>query len=104
MNVGLKIENFTFDRPLGEPNLEWNQKDTFHTHREQRENGEIVWFGYETNWKKEINSNWKKLSVNINAIPLEEYLPEIIYGEDRLIWVDCETPIYEKLYLEQFKK
>ena len=104
MKVGLKIENFIFDKPLDEPNLKWNPKDTFHTHREERESGEIVWFGYETNWKKELNSNWKRLSVNENAIPLEKYLPEIIYGEDRLIWVDCETPIYEKLYLEQFKK
>lgn len=26
------------------------------------------------------------------------------YGEDRLICVDCETTIYEKLYLKQLKK
>ncbi len=99
-----KKEYFVFEKPLGEPNIKWNPKDKFHTHREEKENGEIVWFGYEINLKKEPNSNWQVLSTNENAIPLEKYLPEIVYDGDRIVWADCETPLYEKLYLEQFKK
>ena len=35
-----------------------------------------------------------------DAKPLEKYLPEIVYGEDRNYFAPCEIPIYEKIYLE----
>ena len=34
------------------------------------------------------------------AKSLEKYLPEIVSGNDRTYWKECEMPIYEKLYLE----
>jgi len=55
---------------------------------------------YENYWKKEQNGEWTKLTTNENAKPLDKYLPEIVYGEDRNYFAICETPIYEKLYLE----
>ena len=41
-----------------------------------------------------------KTTTNEDAKPLEKYLPEIVYGEDRNYFAPCEIPIYEKLYLE----
>lgn len=42
------------------------------------ENGKVVWFGYHTNWKFE-NGKWYEL-----------------VGSD---FIECETPEYEKLYM-----
>jgi hypothetical protein len=100
MKFERKTEYFVFDAPLDEPNIVWNANDDFRTSREESANGEIVWFGHSINWRKEPNGSWQVLSINENAIPLEKYLPELMYGGDRLIWVDCDTPLYEQLYLE----
>jgi len=43
------------------------------------EDGEIIWFGYNTNWKK-TDGKWYKL--------------------ETMEFVECETPEYEKMYLE----
>ena len=96
-----KSEWFILDRPFGEPNEKWSAEEKYRIERVVNINGDIIWYGCSVNWKKESNSNWTVLSTNKNAKPLEKYLPEIVYGEDRTIWVECETPIYEKLYQEQ---
>lgn len=104
MKIGRKSEWFIFDRPIGEPNEKWNLDEEYHIERYTCEDGQIVWFGCSVNWKKEIGGNWTVLSTNEEAKPLEKYLPEIVYGEDRTYWKECEMPIYEKLYLESIKK
>lgn len=100
MKLISKSEWFEFDRPIGEPDVKWSPNDKYPIERLTKENGEIVWFGYRINWKKEPNGKWTVLSTNYDAEPLEKYLPEIVYGEDRIYWKECETPIYEKMYQE----
>jgi hypothetical protein len=97
-----KTEWFVLDRPLAEPNVKWGKNDgEYHIQREVKNDGEIVWFGCDINWKKEIDGPWTVLTMNPDAKPLEKYLPEIVYdSNDRIRWKECEMPIYEKLYLE----
>lgn len=95
-----KEEWFELDNPIGEPNEKWNPNDKYVIERKINNDGSIVWFGLGVNWKKEKDGNWGVLSVNENAKPLEKYLPEIVYGDDRMYFKDCEMPIYEKMYLE----
>ena len=50
-------------------------------HIERREeNGEIIWFGYNHNWKYE-NNQWYFL-------------------ESSMFWKECDIPEYERLYIE----
>jgi len=100
MNRIRKSEWFVLDRPIAEPNEEWHIGDPYHIERLVDKDGGIVWFGCKINWKKEPNENWTELATNLDAKPLEKYLPEIVYGEDRTYWKECAMPIYEKLYLE----
>lgn len=96
-----KSEWFVLDRPLAEPNVKWDDDDgEYHIERKEYYNGEIVWFGLDTNWQKKIDGQWTVLATNFDAKPLEKYLPEIVYGNDRTYWKDCEMPLYEKLYQE----
>jgi hypothetical protein len=96
-----KSEWFVLDRPLAEPNVKWGENDSeYHIERKVNRDGEIVWFGCDINWTKEIDGPWTVLATNPDAKPLEKYLPEIVYGNDRTYWKECEMPIYEKLYLE----
>jgi hypothetical protein len=97
-----KSEWFVLDRPLAEPNVKWGETDgEYHIERTVNRDGEIVWFGCDINWKKEIDGPWTVLATNPDAKPLEKYLPEIVYdSNDRIRWKECEMPIYEKLYLE----
>ena len=96
-----KSEWFALDRPLAEPNVKWGKNGgEYNIQRKVKTDGEIVWFGCEINWKKEIDGPWTVLTMNPDAKPLEKYLPEIVYGNDRILWEECEMPIYEKLYLE----
>ncbi len=103
MELTSKSEWFVLDRPLAEPNEKWSSKDKYNIERRVNEDGSTVWFGCTINWKKEPNGVWTELATNYNAKPLEKYLPDIVYGEDRLYWKECEMPIYEKLYLERYK-
>ena len=101
MERSTKIETFILDRPLAEPNVKWTDEDgEYHIERHESYKGEIVWFGLDTNWKKEADGNWTVLATNPDAKPLEKYLPQIVYGNDRTYWKECEMPVYEKLYLE----
>ncbi len=65
-----------------------------------KSDGVVVWFGLDTNWKRESDGIWRVLTTNENAMPLDKYLPEIVYGEDRMYFKECDMPIYEKLYIE----
>jgi hypothetical protein len=56
-----------------------------------------------SDWHKRSDP-WTVLATNPDAKPLEKYLPEIVYGNDRVYWKECEMPIYEKLYLELLKQ
>jgi hypothetical protein len=103
MILSSKSEWFIFDSPIGEPNEKWNTNDSYHIERIERFDKSIVWFGCSINWKKEHNGEWQILTTNLDAKPLDKYLPEIIYGSDRTIWVDCEKPIYEKEYEKYYK-
>jgi len=100
MKLDSKSEWFVLDEPLAEPNEKWNSKDKYYIERVVKKDGSIVWFGCSINWKKEPNKNWTELATNHDVKPLEKYLPEIVYGEDRTYWKKCDIPIYEKLYLE----
>jgi hypothetical protein len=95
-----KSEWFRLDSPIGEPEIRWNNEDQYDIERFVTSDGTIVWFGHATNWQKKQNGEWTKLTTNEDAKPLEKYLPEIVYGEDRTYFAPCEMPIYEKLYLE----
>jgi hypothetical protein len=94
-----KSEWFRLESPIGEPEIRWNN-DPYDIERVVTSDGTTIWFGQATNWKKEQNGEWTKLTTNENAKPLEKYLPEIVYGDDRNYFAPCEIPIYEKLYLE----
>lgn len=103
MKLHTKSEWFVLDSPIGEPNEKWIGSDKYHIERFTKENGCVIWFGCSVNWKKEPGENWTVLSVNEEAKPLEQYLPDIVYGEDRNYWKECETPIYEVLY-DEYRK
>jgi hypothetical protein len=95
-----KSEWFILDSPIGEPNEKWNTEDKYHIERVVKNDGSIIWFGISVNWKKELNGKWTELTINYDVKPLDKYLPDIVYGEGRMYWKECETPIYEKLYME----
>jgi len=94
-----KSEWFRLDSPIGEPESKWG-RDPYDIERFVTDEGTILWFGNGVNWKKEKGGEWTVLTTNHDAKPLEKYLPEIVYGEDRNYFAPCEMPIYEKLYLE----
>ena len=100
MKLYSKSEWFILDKQIAEPNQKWNSKGKYHIERVVNKDGSIIWFGCSINWKKEPNGTWTELTTNHNAKPLDKYLPNIVYGEDRTYWRECEIPIYEKLYLE----
>lgn len=96
-----KIEWFELDSPIGEPEYDWKRyhgSNKYEIERLINEDGEIIWFGLSVNWKKTKDGTWTVLSENENAKPLVKYLPEIVYGSDRIYWKECETPIYEQLF------
>ena len=97
-----KEEWFKFETCLAEPEQQkWIKKEEgYSTNRKVSEDGRIVWYGIGINWKKEPGGNWTELAINENAKPLEKYLPDIVYGEDRTYWKECDDmPIYEQIYL-----
>lgn len=98
MKLLSKSEWLELDSPLAEPEVKWNSKEKYPIERVVKENGDIVWFGHAVNWKKEKGGVWTVLGTNYDAKPLERYLPEIVYGTDRIIWIPCEEPIYETMY------
>lgn len=99
MKLVRKSEWFEFDSPIGEPNVKYYD-NKYVIERVVKSDGTVVWFGLETNWKRESDGIWRVLTTNENAMPLDKYLPEIVYGEDRMYFKECDMPIYEKLYIE----
>lgn len=97
MKLVKKEEVFEFEYSIEDPTI-----SPYVTNRIVKSDGIVVWFGIDVNWKKE-NGIWYVLTTNQNAKPLKKYLPEIVYGSDRTIWVECEEPYYEKLYNEYYK-
>jgi len=102
MKIITKTELIEFDKPFAEPNVKYYNHKYF-IERKVLISGCIIWLGISVNWKKELNDKWKVLTINYNAKPLDKYLPDIVYGEDRTYWEECEMPIYEKLYLRKYK-
>lgn len=95
-----KSEWYAIESPLAEPEERWNRNEKYHIERVVRENGDIIWYGCSVNWKKEIAGYWSVLTTNYEAKPLEKYLPDIVYGEDRTYWKICDVPLYEKMRTE----
>ena len=105
MKLVKKSEWFEFDSPIGEPDYDWKKyhgDEKYHIERYVKEDGDVIWFGINTNWVKKIDIGWTVLTTNEDAQPLKEYLPEIVYGSDRQYFKPCEEPIYEKLYNEKY--
>ena len=100
MKARNKSEWFELSKPIGEPKLAENySEDSYWIERVVKNNGEIVWFGQGTNWVSKDNGNtWKYLGTDYSVEPLEK--GGCVYPENRNIWIDCESPIYEKLYLD----
>lgn len=94
-----KSEWFIMEKPIGEPDSAFTG-DEYQIQRVVDKDGVIIWFGCDINWKKEVDGNWTELTTIPDTKPLEEYLPEIVYGSDRTYWKECEMPIYEKMYIE----
>lgn len=107
MKAKIKSEWFELDKPIGEPKLvEDYNEDTYWIERIVNNEGETIWFGQSVNWKKEQGKNWTVLGVDETVEMVPEYKDDKgewqggYYPEGRNIWIDCELPIYEKLYRE----
>lgn len=85
MKAVQKNEWFKLDKPIGEPKVSENyREDCYYIERFQKENGEVIWFGQGTNWlSKDHGKTWTYLS-----------------SDDGEVWIECDIPIYEKLYTE----
>jgi len=103
MKLIKKSEWFELESPLCEPNIIWSSATKYEIERIVEEDGTVVWFGINVNWKNE-KGVWFELATNENAKPLEKYLLEIVYGSDRSYWAKCDIPIYEKMYNEMNNK
>jgi hypothetical protein len=99
-----KSEWFEFPSPIGEPNIEWDNKYPYEIERLVKDNGDICWFGQVTNWVKEKGKGWTYLGVDENVKPTVFIKGEDGFGdyaeypEGRSIFIPCEPPIYEVLY------
>lgn len=93
-----KTELFEFEKPFAEPEMyKHYTSQKYYIERFTYEDGKIIWFGEATNWLKQLDGTWTVLITNQNAKPLEKYLPDVVYGEDRNVFIPCEIPIYEKI-------
>jgi len=98
-----KSEWFEFDSPLAEPHIKWKDS-SYVIERTQDKYGKIVWFGQSTNWVKNPGESWTYLGDDETVKPTLHIKGEngmgdyCEYPEERLIWIPCDPPIYEKLY------
>lgn len=102
MKLYKKSEWFEYTSPIGEPDINWKY-DSYLIERTVDKDGTIIWFGINTNWKKKKDGVWTVLTKNEDAKPIEKYLPTIMYGNDRMVFVETDTPIYELDYDRIFK-
>lgn len=100
MKLIKRSEMFQFPSPIGEPDVHWIPSDPYYISRIVTEDGTIIWFGLKTNWMKKPEQGWTVLGINHEAKPLPHYLPDIVYGEDRTSFIECDPPIYEVEYLK----
>lgn len=84
MKLLRKSETFILPSPLAEPEITWSDRE-YAIERLTKEDGSVIWFGYGTNWVKEPGEEWTKLA-------------------DRGQFIECDEPIYEKLYQEFINK
>ncbi len=96
MKPWTKSEWFTLESPIGEPNIIWDGLDLYGIERLVKHTGEIIWFGQAVNWKKEPDGEWTVLSTDENV----KVNSDGTYPEGRSVFMPCEIPLYEKLYLE----
>lgn len=96
MRLSKKSEWFIFDKPLMEPSVLFYGKE-YHIERVVKSNGEIVWFGLNTNWVKEKGKNWSFLTTDDNI------KPDPVYPSSRSIFKECPEPIYETLYKKFYR-
>tara|TARA_R110000868_G_scaffold375557_1_gene640101 strand:- start:427 stop:759 length:333 start_codon:yes stop_codon:yes gene_type:complete len=107
MEARTKSEWFEMEKPFGEPELakKYNDK-SYWIERIVNEKEETIWFGQGVNWKKTKEGNWTVLGEDENVKPTETFYREdgsidgYSYPKGRQIWIECEPPIYEKMYLE----
>lgn len=106
MKLRSKTEWFELESPIGEPAIKWDTIYPYCIERVVNEDGEIYWFGEGTNWVKKPNDCWRYLGVDESVKPTlfieggdgeGDYYE---YPEGRNIFIECEEPIYEKLYRE----
>lgn len=86
MKLFKSSEWFDLKEPIGEPNVKWSHNEYCIERRIQKANDvvEIVWYGWETNWKYCTGEGWVKL------VDMQ--------------WIPCEEPVYETLYQELLKE
>ena len=105
MKTGKKSEWFELDSPIAEPNIKYRQ-DSYWIERLTKDNGDVVWFGQDVNWQKLNGGEWTVLGVDKNIKPIETFyntdgsIDGYTYPEGRQIWIECDLPIYEKLYID----
>lgn len=108
MKLLSKTEWFEFPTPIGEPEIKWTYSYPYSIERIVKEDGEIIWFGQGTNWVKKKDSSWTYLGVDESVEPTffikgEDGMGDYAeYPEGRNIFIPCEPPIYEKLYIELY--
>jgi hypothetical protein len=108
MKLEKRSEIFKFFSPIGEPEIDYRENQ-YLIERLVRENGEVVWFGLNTNWVRTPEGQWTKLGTDETVEPLEIYydangdVDGYLYPEERNKFFPCDPPIYEKLYQEKYR-
>lgn len=106
MKLLKKSEWFEFPSPIAEPDIKWNSNYPYHIERLLKEDGEIIWFGEATNWVKKPGDSWRHLGVDENVkptvfIPGSDGMGDYYeYPEGRNIFIPCDPPIYEIMYIK----
>jgi hypothetical protein len=91
-----KSEWFRLDNPIGEPEIRWNN-DPYDIERVVTSDGTTIWFGQATNWKKEQNGEWTKLTTNEDAKPLEPQEKSFSNTKTPLKMVTIVNPHFSRL-------
>ena len=79
--ITTKHEWFELDYPWCEPEIDSSEDDKYNIERIERADGEIVWYGINTNWVWNKDTGWT-----------------ILVGSK---FVECDPPLYEIEYEKQ---